>query len=132
MNWFQSFWKSLSGTATGPTRVHAQPGRESVPADEPISNFTPRAQQVLALARREAERLHHKVISTEHLLLGLIALGQGVAVNVLRKRGLDLETVRAEVKRLAGTSPEPEVRGNLPYTPREKKSWRWQPNRPKR
>jgi len=86
-----------------------------------MSNFTPRAQQVLSFARLEAGRLNHKVISTEHLLLGLIALGQGVAVNVLAKMGLDLETVRAEVKKLTGTNPEPEVSGNIPYTPRVKK-----------
>lgn len=123
MNWFQSFWKSLTGKATDPSRVpvHIQPGGESKLADETMSNFTPRAQQVLSFARREADRLHHKVISTEHLLLGLTALGQGVAVNVLRKMGLDLETVRAEVKKLTGAGPEQEVSGNIPYTPRVKK-----------
>ena len=59
---------------------------------EPMNNFTPRAQQVLALARKEADRFHHNYVGTEHLLLGLINLGQGVAVNVLQKMGLDLET----------------------------------------
>ena len=52
---------------------------------EPMSNFTPHAQQVLALARKEADRFHHNYVGTEHLLLGLINLGQGVAVNVLQK-----------------------------------------------
>ena len=52
---------------------------------EPMSNFTPRAQQVLALARKEADRFHHNYVGTEHLLLGLINLGQGVAVNVLKQ-----------------------------------------------
>ena len=56
-----------------------------------MNNFTPRAQEVLALARKEAERFHHNYVGTEHLLLGLIKLGQGVAVNVLQKMGLDLE-----------------------------------------
>src|SRR5258705_199051 len=50
---------------------------------EPMNNFTPRAQQVLALARKEADRFHHNYVGTEHLLLGLIKLGQGVAVSVL-------------------------------------------------
>ena len=59
-----------------------------------MNNFTPRAQQVLALARKEADRFNHNYVGTEHLLLGLIKLGQGVAVNVLQKLGLDLETVR--------------------------------------
>ena len=66
-----------------------------------LNNFTPRAQEVLTLARKEAEVLHHDYIGTEHLLLGLIQLGQGVAVNVLQKMGLNLETVRQEVKKLA-------------------------------
>ena len=57
-----------------------------------MNNFTPRAQQVLALARKEADRFNHNYVGTEHLLLGLIKLGQGVAVNVLQKMGLDLET----------------------------------------
>ena len=49
-----------------------------------MNNFTPRAQQVLALARKEADRFNHNFVGTEHLLLGLIKLGQGVAVNVLK------------------------------------------------
>jgi ATP-dependent Clp protease ATP-binding subunit ClpA len=49
-----------------------------------MSDFTPRGQQVLALARQEAERFNHHYVGTEHLLLGLIGLGQGVAVNVLK------------------------------------------------
>ena len=57
-----------------------------------MNNFTPRAQQVLQLARQEADRFNHGYIGTEHLLLGLIALGQGVAVTVLRRMGLDLDT----------------------------------------
>ena len=63
-----------------------------------MDNFTPRAQQVLVLARKEAERFNHNYVGTEHLLLGLIKLGQGVAVNVLQKMGLDLERVRVEVE----------------------------------
>ena len=88
---------------------------------EPMNNFTPRAQQVLALARKEADRFHHNYVGTEHLLLGLINLGQGVAVNVLQKMGLDLETVRAAVEKQVGTGPETKPTGNIPYTPRVKK-----------
>ncbi|MBT3570401.1 MAG: ATP-dependent Clp protease ATP-binding subunit, partial [Opitutae bacterium] len=88
---------------------------------EPMSNFTPRAQQVLALARKEADRFHHNYVGTEHLLLGLINLGQGVAVNVLQKMGLDLDTVRAAVEQQVGTGPEAKPAGNVPYTPRVKK-----------
>jgi ATP-dependent Clp protease ATP-binding subunit ClpC len=90
-------------------------------SDEAMSNFTPRAQQVLALARKEADRLNHNYLGTEHLLLGLIKLGQGVAVNVIQKMGLDLETVRMEVEKQVGTGPDQKMIGNIPYTPRVKK-----------
>jgi len=86
-----------------------------------MNNFTPRAQQVLALARKEADRFNHTYVGTEHLLLGLIKLGQGVAVNVLQKMGLDLETVRHEVEKQVGSGPESKMSGNIPYTPRVKK-----------
>src|ERR1700716_484860 len=90
-------------------------------SDEAMNNFTPRAQQVLALARKEADRFNHNFVGTEHLLLGLIKLGQGVAVNVLQKMGLDLETVRMEVEKQVGSGPETKMVGNVPYTPRVKK-----------
>src|SRR6187399_2567728 len=86
-----------------------------------MNNFTPRAQQVLALARKEADRFNHNYVGTEHLLLGLIKLGQGVAVNVLQKMGMDLETVRMEVEKQVGSGPETKMVGNIPYTPRVKK-----------
>ncbi|MBI1842560.1 MAG: ATP-dependent Clp protease ATP-binding subunit [Verrucomicrobia bacterium] len=86
-----------------------------------MNNFTPRAQQVLALARKEADRFNHNFVGTEHLLLGLIKLGQGVAVNVLQKLGLDLETVRMEVEKQVGTGTDQKMMGNIPYTPRVKK-----------
>ncbi|HUZ07369.1 MAG TPA: ATP-dependent Clp protease ATP-binding subunit [Candidatus Paceibacterota bacterium] len=90
-------------------------------SDEAMSNFTPRAQQVLALARKQADQFNHNVIGTEHLLLGLIKLGTGVAVNVLQKMGLDLETVRLAVEKKVGTGPDQKMIGSIPYTPRVKK-----------
>jgi ATP-dependent Clp protease ATP-binding subunit ClpC len=86
-----------------------------------MNDFTPRAQQVLALARKEAERFNHNYVGTEHLLLGLIKLGQGVAVNVLQRMGLDLEKVRMEVEKVVGSHPETNMIGTIPYTPRVKK-----------
>jgi ATP-dependent Clp protease ATP-binding subunit ClpC len=86
-----------------------------------MNNFTPRAQQVLALARKEADRFHHNYVGTEHILLGLIKLGQGVAVSVLQKMGLDLETVRAAVEKQVGTGQETKAQNSIPYTPRVKK-----------
>ena len=88
-----------------------------------MNDFTPRAQQVLALARKEAERFNHNYVGTEHLLLGLIKLGEGVAVNVLQRMGLDLEIVRMEVEKHVGPQPETKMIGNIPYTPRVKKGF---------
>jgi ATP-dependent Clp protease ATP-binding subunit ClpA len=112
MKWIRSIWKRLDPTA-------AAGGIQ--PSFEIENNFTPRAQQVLALARLEADRFNHHFVGTEHLLLGLIRLGQGVAVNVLQKLGLDLDTVRKEVEEQVGTGPDHKSIGNVPYTPRVKK-----------
>jgi hypothetical protein len=111
MNRLKSLWKTLGAAAAG--------GAEA--SGDSLRNFTPRAQQVLALARKEADRFHHNFVGTEHLLLGIIQLGQGVAVNVLQKLGLDLETVRLEVEKQVGTGPDQKMLGNIPYTPRVKK-----------
>jgi len=110
--------ESKSPEAQPPTTFHK--GVAAVGTGE-LSNFTPRAQQVLALSRREADHLNHNFVGTEHLLLGLIALGQGTAVTVLEQMGLNLETVRLEVKKQVGVGPEPRHLGNIPYTPRVKK-----------
>src|SRR5436190_281779 len=66
-------------------------------SDEAMNNFTPRAQQVLALARKEADRFNHNFVGTEHLLLGLIKLGEGVAVHVLKNLDVDIEQTRQEI-----------------------------------
>jgi ATP-dependent Clp protease ATP-binding subunit ClpC len=78
-------------------------------------------KRLLALALKEAKRLNHAYVGTEHLLLGLIELGQGVAVNVLKSMGLDLDRVRMEVEQHVGPHPEAKMVGNIPYTPRVKK-----------
>src|SRR5215472_15858827 len=75
----------------------------------------------LALALKEARRFNHAYVGTEHLLLGLIKLGQGVAVNVRQRMGLDLERARMEVEKHVGPSPETKMVENIPYTPRAKK-----------
>ena len=88
---------------------------------ESLSNLTPRAQQTLAFARLEADRFHHNFVGTEHLLLGLIRLGQGVAVTVLVKEGLTLDAVRLEVEKHAETLAPRALDNSMPYTPRLKK-----------
>src|SRR5260370_13622766 len=101
-------------------RINFQQGQRARQRHAMMDNFTPRAQQVLALARKEAERFNHNYVGTEHLLLGLIKLGEGVAVNVLQKMGLDLEIVRKEVEKRVGPPPETKRIGTIPYTPRAK------------
>ena len=87
-----------------------------------FERFTDRARKVMALANQEAQRFQHEYIGTEHLLLGLVKEGAGVAANVLRNLGLDLRTVRIEVEKLTKCGPEPLVTmGKLPQTPRAKK-----------
>lgn len=91
-------------------------------SQKPMNYFTPRATQVLGLARKEADRFHHNYVGTEHMLLGLINLGQGVAVSVLQKMGLDLETVRAAVEKQVGTGQERKPPGSVPFSPTVKKA----------
>ncbi len=86
-----------------------------------FNNFTPRAQQVINLSRKESDRFNHPYIGTEHLLLGVIALGEGVAVTVLERIGISLEAVRLEVESAVGQGPQTKVEGNVPFTPRAKK-----------
>ncbi len=86
-----------------------------------FDKFTNRAKQVIKLAKKEAQRLNHNYLGTEHLLLGLLKLGQGIAVNVLRNLNLDYETVRAEVERIVGYGPEIQVYGEPALTGKVKK-----------
>ena len=86
-----------------------------------FEKFTNRAKQVIKLAKKEAQRLNHNYLGTEHILLGLLKLGQGVAVNVLRNLGLDFDIVRQEVERLVGYGPEIQVYGEPALTGRVKK-----------
>jgi ATP-dependent Clp protease ATP-binding subunit ClpC len=79
--------------------------------------------QVLALAHKESIRLGHNFVGTEHVLLGLMALGQGTAVNALTRLGLNLEALRKEIETYVGTGAKPELAGTRPlYTPRLKRA----------
>ncbi|MBQ9087591.1 MAG: ATP-dependent Clp protease ATP-binding subunit [Lentisphaeria bacterium] len=84
-------------------------------------NPTPRVRQVLMLARREAERFNHAHVGTEHLLLGLLALNEGVAVSVLNSMGLNLAALRLEVEKSCGSGGETVTSGELPFSPRARK-----------
>jgi ATP-dependent Clp protease ATP-binding subunit ClpC len=85
------------------------------------NNFSPRANHVMASARKEAFRLNHEFVGTEHLLLGLIDLGQGGAFDLLRKLGANPDILRREIESLVVTPSPQKVTGNIPYTPRVKK-----------
>ncbi|MES2274332.1 MAG: ATP-dependent Clp protease ATP-binding subunit [Chlamydiota bacterium] len=86
-----------------------------------FDKFTNRAKQVIKLAKKEAQRLNHNYLGTEHVLLGLLKLGQGIAVNVLRNMNLDYDAIRAEVERIVGFGPEIQVYGDPALTGKVKK-----------
>src|SRR4029078_4526409 len=85
--------------------------------------FTDRARKVMQLANQEAQRFNHEYIGTEHILLGLVKEGSGVAANVLKNLDIDLRRVRLEVERIVQPGPggDQVVMGRLPHTPRAKK-----------
>ncbi len=85
-----------------------------------MSRFTKRAHRVLALAQEEARRLHHHYIGTEHLLLGLLREGEGLAAQVLQKLGVTLDEARNRVEFIVGQGDH-EATGEFPLTPRAKK-----------
>src|SRR6187399_2309399 len=85
--------------------------------------FTDRARKVMQLANQEAQRFNHEYIGTEHILLGLVKEGSGVAANVLKNLDIDLRKIRLEVEKIVQTGPggDQVVLGKLPHTPRAKK-----------
>jgi ATP-dependent Clp protease ATP-binding subunit ClpC len=131
MSWFKPFWKKLTPPSSGEGKPAAVPvdswwtwaaQKLTESQQEQLPNlFTPRAKRVLCLARSEADRLKNDFVGTEHVLLGLIGLGSGVAVNVLRKLGLNLDNTRAEVEKRLGNQPNRNLPSRIPYTPRVKK-----------
>ena len=112
MNWIKSWWKKLKES-------------RGIELAEALQNFTPRAQSVIELAQKHAVRLGHSFIGTEHVLLGLLELGQGIACTVLLRFGVQYEAVRKEMERLisVGDTSLP-LRSPIP-TPRVKKVFGW-------
>jgi len=86
-----------------------------------FERFTDRARKVMQLANQEAQRFNHEYIGTEHILLGLVKEGSGVAANVLKNLDIDLKKVRVEVEKFVQTGPDMVTIGRLPQTPRAKK-----------
>ncbi len=85
------------------------------------TRFTERAQRVILIAQEEAKRLNHDYVGTEHILLGLVALGEGVAAQVLSNLNIDLRKVRSEIEKIVGTGDNMMLLGEIPFTPRAKK-----------
>src|SRR5438876_7909675 len=89
--------------------------------DRMYERFTDRARKVMQLANQEAQRFNHDYVGTEHILLGLVKEGAGVAAQVLASRDIDLRKIRLEVEQIIRWGPENMVTpGNLPQTPRVK------------
>ena len=86
-----------------------------------FDKFTNRAKQVIKLAKKESQRLNHNYLGTEHVLLGLLKLGQGIAVNVLRTMNLSYDTIRTEIEKIVGFGPEMQVYGDPALTGKVKK-----------
>ncbi len=86
-----------------------------------FDRLTDRARKVIAYARQEAQRFNHDYIGTEHLLLGLIKEGSGVAATVLRNLDADIKRIRLEVEKMVQSSPDTQLKGQPPFTPRAKK-----------
>jgi hypothetical protein len=109
MNWLKSFLSGFTTPLSSEKEMAAS-----------YDDFTPHAQRLLALARKEANRTNHNFVGTEHLLLGIVG-GEGVAVNVLLRQGIKLEEVRAEVEKQVGRGPDEKMIASIPYTPRVRK-----------
>src|SRR5438876_8850702 len=83
--------------------------------------FTDRARKVMQLANQEAQRFNHEYIGSEHILLGLVKEGSGVAANVLKNLDIDLGKIRLEIDKVIQMGPDVVTMGKLPQTPRAKK-----------
>jgi ATP-dependent Clp protease ATP-binding subunit ClpC len=86
-----------------------------------FERFTERARKVILLAKEEARRFNHDYIGTEHILLGLLKEGKGVAAAVLKNLGLGLNKIRLEVEKLVKPGPSTKIEGDIPFTSRAKK-----------
>src|SRR5947207_15365778 len=91
------------------------------PSTNMHDKFTERVRKVIYLAREEAARLQHDYIGTEHLLLGVIREGEGIAATVLNNLGLDLDRIRQEVENMVSAAGGTMTIGEIPFTPRAKR-----------
>ena len=83
--------------------------------------FTDRVRRVMFLAREEAARLHHDYIGTEHLLLGIVREGEGLAATIVTNLGIDLDVIRRTIESMVPSSSGSVTIGEIPFTPRAKR-----------
>ena len=87
-----------------------------------FDRFTARARQVIIFGRQEASQLNHDYIGTEHILLGLLKMGEGLAIDVLKSLGIDLAQLNEEIKKAIKPGPSTITMGDIPFTPRAKEA----------
>jgi ATP-dependent Clp protease ATP-binding subunit ClpA len=118
-----SITKRVPDLPVGLERRHGRLALATVGEDDGamFERFTDRARRVVVLAQEESRRLGHKYIGTEHLLLGLVREGKGVAAQALNALGISLEGVRAQVEEIIGEGAADVPAGHIPFTPRAKK-----------
>src|SRR5829696_4757734 len=114
---------SMTGGSPGPAADQTHHRLKGDTETSMYERFTDRARKVMQLANQEAQRFNHEYIGTEHILLGLVKEGSGVAANVLKNLDVDLRKIRLEVEKIVQTGPggDQVVLGKLPHTPRAKK-----------
>src|SRR5262249_10029762 len=109
--------RALHGRRDGARDAHVQAKALTM-----FDRFSDRARKVMGLSRQEAQRFNHEYIGTEHILLGLVKEGHGVAAKVLADLSVDSKSVRAAIVGIVKTGPGKMVTmGQLPFTPRAKK-----------
>lgn len=86
-----------------------------------FERFTDRSRAVIQLANQEAQRFNHEYVGTEHILLGLVKEGSGIAAHVLKNLDVDLRKIRLEVEKIVHSGPAMLTIGKLPYTPRARR-----------
>src|ERR671924_234549 len=112
---------SLLHTWTGRFPLWTERSAQSEETRRMFKRFTERARRVIILAREEAERHHHEYLGTEHILLGMLKDGGGIAITVLQKAGLSIDQIRMEVERHLPRNANALIVGEIPFTPKAKK-----------
>src|SRR5919109_1071023 len=111
---------SLLHTWTGRFPLWTERSAQPEETQRMFKRFTERARRVIILAREEAERHHHEYLGTEHILLGMLKDGGGIAITVLQKAGLSIDQIRMEVERHLPRNANALIVGEIPFTTKEK------------